>query len=45
MSRFRVAPPSADDCPVCELPLDGGRLFRTRRGWVHWACRLSEKGE
>ena len=42
MSRFRVAPPSADDCPICELPLDG-RLFRTRRGWVHWTCRLSEK--
>lgn len=44
MGRFRVAPPSADDCPICELPLDG-RLTKTSRGWVHRACRLAEKGE
>lgn len=39
---FRVAPPHADDCPMCELPLDGA-LTKTRRGWVHTACFQAEQ--
>lgn len=42
--RFRVAPPFADDCPLCELPLDGS-LRKTKRGWAHRACIEAERGE
>ncbi len=37
--------PLSDTCSICDEPLGGGRLFRTRAGLVHWACRLSQKGE
>ncbi len=42
MGRFRIAPPSADDCPYCDLPLDG-RLVKTKRGWAHRSCFQGEQ--
>ena len=41
---FRVAPPHAEDCWMCELPLGLLRdTVKTRRGRVHKTCFQAEQ--
>lgn len=42
---MKVSAPRADDCQMCDRPLGSVKVKKVRRGYVHLACWLREKGE
>lgn len=42
---MKVSAPHTGDCQLCDKPLGSVKVRKVKRGWVHLACWMSEKGE